>query len=278
MRVIYVDELLLENFVIDYILLIVSSRITGTPAKRWRIALAAGIGGAYAAVVVLSGVSILTGVLVKLAVGVIMVLISFGLKIRSVKLCLTFFALSASFAGAVMAVLIFSGGIAFGQVTFGALVVSFAVFYGIFYLVFRQIGRHQVSGHISHMVIGEGGRRVKLEALVDTGNGLYDPVSGRAVTICSLDAVSGLFDRETLKAIKEIEDPAKAMEILGKRCPGAGFCLIPYRALGVNDGLLLAFRPDLMERDGVAVKNGMVAIARDGISMGDGYSALTNAA
>ncbi len=277
MRVVYADELLLENFIIDYILLIVTARVTGICIKRTRAALGAGIGGIYALLSVIISADFMTWAFVKVAMGMLMVYSTFGGGRRYLKLCLIFLALSSAFAGALVAVLAFTGGTAFGSVTFGVMAVSFGVCYCIFSIVFKELGRHRVSGGIATIVIEYRGHMVKLAALMDNGNSLSDPITGRPITICSLESLRGIFDDSTLDILSNVRDPAQAMAEISRLRNRIAFRLVPYRAVEVNDGMLLAFKPDSITRNGIPIKNGMVAIAREDMASGDGYSALTNA-
>ncbi|MGM9522356.1 MAG: sigma-E processing peptidase SpoIIGA [Oscillospiraceae bacterium] len=281
MYVIYADELFLENLLIDYILLILTAKLSGTPVRRLRVLAAALIGAAYSALTLISGLGFVTSAVFKLAVGVIMVMVVFGGSRRFIRICLIFFALSAAFAGAVMAALLMSGGgiydLSFGHVTFGVLCLSFSICYCVFTLVFRRIVKHSATGEITQVVIENGGRRVKVAALVDTGNALVDPISGGAVTVCSLESICELFDEPTLRILRSAKGPTEIMEQLGSRSGGIRFCLVPYSAVGTKSGMLLAFRPESVIRGGKRQKGGMIAIAPEGIAEGNGYSALTNA-
>ena len=55
MTVIYLDELFLLNFVVDYLLLLAAGRLSGEILRRGWLALGAAIGAAYAAAAVLPG-------------------------------------------------------------------------------------------------------------------------------------------------------------------------------------------------------------------------------
>jgi len=50
-QVVYIDSLFLLNTMMDYLLLIASARLAGEPLRRLRIAVAALLGGGYAAAV-----------------------------------------------------------------------------------------------------------------------------------------------------------------------------------------------------------------------------------
>ena len=281
MYVVYADELFLENLMIDYILLILTARLVGTDVRRLRVLAAAALGGAYSAMAAVIGMSFLGSAVYKIAMGIIMVLLVFWESRRIVRICLIFFALSAAFAGALMAVLTVSGGglgdVTFGHVTFGVLALSFGVLYFVFSMVFRRITGHNVRGEMVDMEIGLGGRRVKVRALMDTGNSLREPVSGAPVTVCALEAILPLFDRVTARLLENVRDPANALgELAGSGHGPPGFCLVPYNSLGRQHGMLLGFRPDVMLRDGVEIRGGMVAIAPEGLISGNGYLALTN--
>lgn len=278
MTVVYIDELLLTNFLIDYILFLLTAKLTGTPLKRLRAVLAALLGAAYAAAAFLSGLSFLLHIVVKTTVGVLMTLIAFGGGERFLRLCLVHFAVSAAFAGAVLAASMLRGGGAVlgpGPVDTLTLAVAFAVCYAVFKLVFQGLARRHVERQLTEISLKLGNRRAEFTALIDTGNALRDPLTGRPVTVCSLEAVSPLFDAATVRLMRETPDPVAALEKL--RGAPTAFRLVPYSAVGTGRGLLLAFQPEAVKRDGKPVKNGLVAISPTGFSGGNGYAALTNA-
>ena len=69
--VIYLDELFLLNFVVDYLLLLAAGRLSGEVLRRGWLALGAAIGAAYAAAAVLPGMGFLLHPLCKLGVAVL---------------------------------------------------------------------------------------------------------------------------------------------------------------------------------------------------------------
>ena len=69
--VIYLDELFLLNFVVDYLLLLAAGRLSGEILRRGWLALGAAIGAAYAAAAVLPGMGFLLHPLCKLGVAVL---------------------------------------------------------------------------------------------------------------------------------------------------------------------------------------------------------------
>ena len=78
MTVIYIDSVFALNALMDYLLLLSAARLAGLPLRRRRYVLGALAGGAYAAAVVLPGLSFLAASPVKLAAGVLLGLIAYG--------------------------------------------------------------------------------------------------------------------------------------------------------------------------------------------------------
>lgn len=276
MYVIYADELFLENLIVDYILLIVTSRISGIAARRLRVLAAATLGAVYAMLVTLSGAEFWVSWAFKITVGLLMVTVVFGATRNILRVFLLFFGVSAAFAGAVMASAIVRGespwAVAVGQVSFGALLLAFGVFYVLFAAVFRAVARHRTRGDIRPLTVTYRGKKAAIQALLDTGNGLHEPVSGLPVAVCSLEAALPLFDGPTAEILRREPDPSRALEEL-YNAGVYSFLLVPYRAVGVKNGMLLAFRPDGL-RLGTRELASLVALSPEGVGEGVGYSAV----
>ena len=61
------------------------------------------------------------------------------------------------------------------------------------------------------------GRRVALTALVDTGNTLTDPATGRPVMVAEGEKVGALFPDGQAPAPEELRRPVEALERLGRQ-------------------------------------------------------------
>lgn len=253
METVYVDSLFTLNLIIDYFLLLCSARVCGTAYKRGRFALAAALGAAYAVASVLPGLPWLGCAPMKLALGLGMTLIAFGGEERLSRCVVTFFAVSAAFGGAVWAAGMLSGGGVTGAVyvpvSMRVLVLSFAVTYAAVSLVFRRSGK-RAERSIAALTVCFGGKSVTLRALRDTGNGLYDPISGKSVAVAEVGALLPLLP-EGASAALSLADAAEQLTALSALPGCAGrFRLIPYSAVGTKSALLTAFRPDSAAVDG----------------------------
>ena len=230
MDIIYIDEIFLVNALADYVLLLSTATLRSLPLKRGRFALGALLGGAYAMLAALPPLLWLQSGSVKLAVSLLMSSLSFGTE-GLLRSWLCFLLLSAAFAGA------FLGLGRLGRGSVHALLIAFALLYALLRLLLaRQLeGRRLMEAEIT---LGEC--RVRFRALYDTGNALFDPVSGLHVLIAESAALAPLFPC-TLSG-----DAAGDFRLLSEhaRCR-----LLPYRSVG-GSGLLLCFRPDKLTLDG----------------------------
>ena len=285
MQVVYIDSLFLLNFVVDYLLLLAAGRLTGEVLCRGRLALGAAVGAGYAAGVFFPGRAFHPPPGGGVAAGVGMVLVSYGGSRRLLRVGLVFFAVAAAFGGGVLALELLGGGgmslqngVVFSTLDLRLILLSAAGCYVGITLVLGRVARHSgARGELVEAVLTLEGRRVVLTALVDTGNTLTDPATGRAVMVAEGEKLSGLFPPGTAPGPEELRNPAAALEGLSARL-GPGRCrLLPYRAVGVECGMLLALRLDGARVGREDYGRLLVALAPNCLSDGGGYSALVGA-
>lgn len=277
MTVIYIDVLFLLNLVVDYLLLLASARITGEIISRPRLALGALLGAGYAAVLFLPGLAWLAHPLCKLCSGVLMVLVSFGRSGRLLRLTLVFFAVSAALGGVILAMqLLGTGGLTLenGVIYTGfdvrLLLVTVILSYTALCTVFERAARHGGKrGDLNTARLVLEGRSVSLTVLTDTGNTLTDPVDNRPVMVAEARAFAGLLPDGI-----DPGDPVGTMERLETEKMKRRFRLIPYRAVGVENGLLLAVRTDRAVIGKQSWPGLLVALSPTPVSDGGGYQAL----
>ena len=262
MDVIYIDELFIMNLIIDYLIVLASGRVCGVKLRRLRYLLAAVLGAAYACGEVLDGFGFLSMPAAKLGCGAIMCVIAFCSDPRPFRCAVTFFAVSAAFGGAVWAASLITGGGTDGYIpmSFEMLAISFALCYAVVSLVFRRAVK-KAGREILPVGAVFAGHSAVFRALKDTGNGLFDPLTGCEVLVISPRTAGELLPEECRAAL-ELTDPVSVLEALGA-VPGmeGRFRLIPYSAVGVKSGLLPAFRPDALTVDGKPADGVMLAVS-----------------
>ena len=280
MTVIYVDTLFLLNALVDYLLLLGAARLAGERLRRLRFALGAALGGGYAAAIFLPGLGFLQALPCRLAVLALMSVAAYGGSRRLLRQSLLFLALSCALGGGVLAVSLLggrgmslSGGVVYSAMDIKTVLLSAAGCWGGVTLVFRGLARHTASaGELTAVRLTLGGRSVELTALRDTGNTLTDPVSGVPVLVAEGVRLLSLLPPGTLEP-RELADPVACLEKL-RDGPLAGRArLLPYRAVGVERGLLLALRPDGLWVNGER-RDMLAALSPTPVSDGGGNGAL----
>lgn len=282
MTVIYIDTLFFLNALVDYLLLLSAARLAGEPLRRWRFALGAGLGGLYAVAIFLPGLAFLSHPLCRLASAVLMLLAAYGGSRRLLRQGLLFFALTCAFGGGVVAIGLLGGtglslgnGVFYSAMDLKVVLLSAAVCCGVLSLVFRRIGAHSAAaGELAAAKVCVAGRQAVFTALVDTGNTLTDPMSGRPVMVVEGERAVPLFPAGHRPTYTDLRDPTAGLTRLGVGEWKGRFQLLPYRSVGVERGLLLAVRADSLELDGQKRGPVLVALSPTPVSDGGGYQAL----
>ncbi|HYF95026.1 MAG TPA: sigma-E processing peptidase SpoIIGA [Symbiobacteriaceae bacterium] len=245
-RIVSVDVVFLANFAMDLVWLWVTASLAGLRAGRWRMAGAAAAGGLLAVwawfdsgLWLRSPAGAAAGTLLLLAVAFA------PCRLQQAGRLLGYFLLSgAAIAGTVSLVQLrmpgaglympraFAGGLVVGGLLLCAL--------GARQLWQAAHGRALLVRGLWSLGVTIGGQSVTLPALVDTGNHLRDPLAGTPVAVVEAAALRQALPPDVYRAV------AAGWEGL-ERLPGewAARCrLVPYRAVGRPDGMLLALAPD----------------------------------
>ena len=282
MTVVYVDTLFLLNALVDYLLLLLSARLAGEVLHRLRFAAGAAVGGLYAVALFLPGLGFLAHPACRLAAAAGMLLCAFGGSARLARQSVLFLALSCALGGGILAItllggtgLALEGGVLYSGMDLKIVLLSAAGCYLVLSATCRRLARHTAaSGQLIPARIKMGDKVISITALVDTGNTLTDPVTGQGVMVAEAESVETLFPKESGWERSLLSDPAAALERLDRGGLRGRLRLLPYRAVGVERGLLLAVRMDELTLDGRRQTPALVALSPTPVSDGGGYRAL----
>ncbi len=218
----YIDAFFLINFMMDYILLSLVRRMVSCHATRGSVLGGAALGALCTCIIiVIPGINVFVKfILFHGALNILM--IKTGLRIGWNKTFLRAFILlyiSGFLVGGIMEYL--HQYIRVGSLFFALAIAGYFVSLGAFnmltYLAEKRVRSCRVR-------LFKNGREYETEALVDTGNRLRDPVTGKPVSIISSEAAKAL-------AIggwgKELTDTER-------------FWYIPYHSIGKEDGVMPA--------------------------------------
>lgn len=252
MRV-YVDAFLVINFLVDFLLLLGTNRLTGFPDNKKRMAMSSLLGALYSGACLLPEFRFLGNTLWRAVSLGLMGMAAFGWNRSAVPRSCVFLLLSLALGGLALSL---------GRSDIRGLMLA-----GLGIWCLCRLCGQSVSGARDYLPLEIccGDRRVKLLALRDTGNTLRDPVTGEQVLVVSPAAAARL----TGLTQQQLAHP---METLASRCL-PGLRLIPYRTVG-QSGMMLAMKFDQVYIDGRR-KESVVAFSPENFDRSEAYQALT---
>lgn len=280
MTVIYVDSVFVLNTLMDYLLLIATARLSGISLNRFRCFYAAILGGIYAVAVFLPRCDYLSTWPVKVSFGFLLSAVAYGRQRHYLRLTVLMFAISCGMAGCVLAMGLLSGGVPmqngvfYTDVDARILLIAAGVAYLLLTVVFRAGAKHHVCGTLVPAEVSVENRHASLIALCDTGNALLDPATGRPVLVVFAPRLKELWNAEIRTVMSEdaMRDPVRMLERLNGINQETRFSLVPYNAVGVRGGLLLAFRCDYAVIGGKRYERLLIALSPT--ELGASFSAL----
>lgn len=289
MRYVYIDVLFLINLVLDYLILLLTARISGVYAKRTRILAAAVLGAVYAVLVFFEAPRVFYGIFAKLAVSAIMILMTFGFCPGAVffKLTLLFYVLSFTLGGIVLVSGLIRGGnysdmingAVYINIPFKTLVFMAGICYAAVSLVFRAQGKNlKEKRKVVQVKAAFTDKKTVFSALVDTGNELVDPVTGKKVAVADLSVALRILPEGPCRVLRMLKtaEPFEVLEALSAYGEAARFRLIPFRTVDNKGGMMLAFKTDYIEIEGRLQKDALLGIVPS-LKSCDGHEALVGA-
>ena len=238
--VVYLDVFFMINFIMDYLIIIITSKIAGVKNKRIRKIAGATFGALYSVIIIKPLINHLLRVtLINLAVAAVMVLISFGficigVYIKNVILLfLVSFAMSGiinylyytTIIGKYMRSVLCGDSnkvVNARKFIFVSLLAYVLLNLAVKLVLFiRKDAQLYYDAKITYK-----GKSVVVRALFDTGNGLCDPISGKMIHIA---------EYKILKPLLEGDEKAKE-----------NICVIPFHSIGKDDGVMYGIRMDEM--------------------------------
>lgn len=278
-KTIYADILFLINFIVNYLILFTTARISSAPIRRLRLFFGASVGAIYGVAVFFPGLSFLSAAASKIAVSVLIVFIAFGKRELS-KNTLLFLVASLGFAGTVFAATLLglgdfceiNNGICYLHVSAPVLIISSFIAYILLSAVFNRHASH--SRHkISRVCVKNNVSEIVLSALHDTGNSLRDPATNAPVVISDYENICAIFPQDVRKILDEVSPSAYPLS-LDKLASHGTFKLIPYKTVNTPFALMLAYLPDEISVDGHIIENALIAISSSPVSDGGAYTAI----
>lgn len=255
----YIDAFFLLNFFMDVLLLSLIKLVLQCTATHFRLIMGAVFGAGAASILT---VMPLLPVWFKLFAGygiisIGMLKISFW-QMRFLQAC-TAAVYLYGFAFLLGGVLhFFTAQFSFFRTHGTDMLLLFAIAaftYGVFSLVYERKKKKQKDCLLSATLVWKD-REIKLLALMDTGNSLYEPISGRAVSVLEKSAAASLFETEK---------------------PGI-FRAIPFHTIGRTHGILEGYELTALvikgEYEDIRIEKPMVGLLDGKVSADGAYQMI----
>ncbi len=279
MITVYIDVLFMVNFLINILIVEGTGAIMNEYTKWYKSALAAFIGAIYSVLTFFPSLKLVQTFVMKIILSGVIVAVAFKIKskLHFLKLWGSFYLVSFIFGGGMVAVMSMSGlGAKMGAVYSNGTIylnlpwqILFASGAGVYFLitVFSRVRKHMVAKEavarkLSFYIKGE---LVETKAIIDTGNTLFDPITGSPVIVCEYGEI------ESIVPVKSGESLIEKMGEMGLKVR-----LIPFSSIGKERGLMPAFLPDKVKIDEREAKRCIVGISENKLSESEEYHALLN--
>jgi len=261
---VYLDQVILGNLVMNYIILWATARLSRVSANKMRLLSGSALGALYVLTVFLPGLNFLLATGFKIAVSFLIILAAFApLPPARFFTCLgCFYLTSFALGGLVFGFIFFlhSGPLPAGDIGGVLMVIGDYFWYGTLLALlafwaavrgYTALMRSRLTEGLFKMVlkIGFWDRQIEVKALLDTGNRLSDPMTMQPVIIVEYDVLKPVLPPVLQQVLASPGDPVclRSLESLSESRWSSRFCLIPFQSLGRDGGLLAGFRPDTVE-------------------------------
>ena len=251
---IYIDVVLIENLIMNYIILLATGLILKIKIKHIRLIIGSLLGAIYTIIGYIGILEIYSSFILKIILSIMIVYIAYypqTLK-KMWKELLFFYLTSFVFGGVAFSLIyivkpqeiimkngLFLGTYPLKTVILGA-IVAFVIIITAFKIIKSKISKKYL---ICEITVEIEGKKIITKALIDTGNMLKEPITNTPVVVIEHTLLYDVIPKEILNHLEEIiggdfkEIPE---EIKNKYV--SKLKLIPYSSLGKQNGMLLGIK------------------------------------
>lgn len=256
---IYIDIVLIENLIMNYIILFTTAVVLKIKVNHIRLILASLLGAGYSIIAYMGIIKVYSSIILKIILSVLIIYIAFNPQ-NIKKMCkdlLLFYLVSFVFGGAAFALIyiikpqnilmkngLFLGTYTLKTVMLGA-VVAFCIIIGAFAIIKNKISKKDMFCEIEILI---NQKKIKTKAMIDTGNMLKEPITNVPVIVVEHILLYSCIPKEILNNLKEIMGgdfkniPCDIQEKYISKLK-----LIPFSSLGKQNGMLIGIRPEYVK-------------------------------
>ena len=256
---IYIDIVLIENVIMNFIILLATGLILKEKMKTTRLFLASLLGAIYSVISYWSILEIYSSIILKIILSIVIIYIAFNPQnIKKLwKDILIFYLTSFVFGGAAFALIyivrpqdilmkngLFLGTYPLKTIILGA-VIAFVIIMTAFTVVKSKITKKDMFCKVE-MQLNE--KIIKTTAMIDTGNLLKEPITNTPVIVVEHTLLYDCMPKEILNHLDELlggEFKNIPQEIKENYMTWIRF--IPFSSLGKQNGMLLGIKAEYVK-------------------------------
>lgn len=254
---IYLDIVFIENILMNFIIIFATGIVIKEKIRKVRILISSFIGAIYTILMYINIISIYSNFIMKLMLSIGIVYISFKpstLK-KLIKYLIMFYFVSFVFGGCAFALMYFiqpqlaqmKNGVFIGaypiKVAIIGAILSFILVQVSFKIVKHKFNKKDMIYKIEIII---NNKKTKINALLDTGNLLKEPITGLPVIVVEHTSLYSILPNEILNNTEKILGGETDEIIKNENCVEiiSRFRMIPFSSLGKQNGLLLGVKVD----------------------------------
>ncbi len=274
----YIEYVFAENFLIDFILLFITGKLIKKVIVYKRLVAASVVGAAYVILAAYISKDFMTGFIVKFSVSVLMLTIAFDSKgiLNTIRIVICFYIISLIMVGVITALYYLT----YDRLTVNAIIISLFLGYIALHFFFREVkSRIDKSNYMRSVTIKIGECKKSLNAFIDTGNELVDPMTGKPVIVTNINSIRNILGEELYKAILNFyNDQECNYEKLLNEYSNKNLKIIRYNTISSKGEKLVILTPDNLsiksKHNEITNVDAVIGIYPEKISQKEDYDAL----
>ena len=286
---IYIDVIIVENLIMNYIILYATGTISKVKISYLRIFCSSLIGAIYAITEYTFKLNIYSNIIIKTILSVIIIYVAFNPQ-NIKKMCkqlIIFYVTTFTFGGIATYLIyvlkpqniIIKNGMYVGTYVLKVIFIGAIVGTIILAIAFKMAkNKLTKKDMICKVKIKLNGKEETVEAMVDTGNMLKEPITGTPVVVVERTSLYELLPKEILNNTESIlggDFEKIPEEIKNEYVPKLK--LIPFASLGKQNGMLVGIKPEKIEvinEQTEEEKNAIIGIYNKSLTKRGEYKAL----
>lgn len=262
MAVVYVDVVFVLNLIIDYLLLYMTGKMIKSNASKIIIACGAAVGAFYTVLMLCVDYGFFSSLPCKLVFSALLVRITFGkMPFKGfMRAMVMFYFVNFAFCGGIYASAAMLG-MSNKLLTFGI----FTFYSVISYIILTLAARHRRSvlqKQKIKLIVSLNNFEKEVDCIVDTGNSLYAPFSGKPVIVAEKNELKGLLP-DNFPQSRDVKP-----------------IMIPFRSVGCDKGVIYGFTPDnayiIHKGEKKRVQKVVIGLYEGNLSADGNYKGLIN--